>query len=781
MRDKNAIAILDCTLRDGGYINGWSFADSTSREIIASLVESGIELVECGYLSHSRGGAQDSTLFSSIERAEQIIDTLSLPAERKTQFVLMINHSEVDVSEVPQRSENRYISGLRLAFHQADLESALEQALVLKAKGYDVFVQPMVTGKYSDIELLQLVEQVNTIEPYALYLVDSFGSMTSDQLQKLFYLVDDNLNKNIRLGFHSHNNKQLSYANAILFSNAAGGRALIIDSTIFGMGRGAGNLLTEVFADYLNHAFAKNYHITALLQVIDNFLEATYREEYWGYSVAHFLSAAAECHPNYASYLTNKKTLPVSSIHSILNTIEPDYKNSFNKPYIEKLYLNYQSNMGELRVKQPELFKLKRTPLIIGSGASVRKQRKKLDALIASDSLLTIAINHCPQLDQPVDFVFFSNQKRYSENGHGIEHPERLILTSNITPIEKHRDSYRLPYHSLYNELPQPSHNAALLLLALLQQQGFNKVLLAGIDGYLTESHKNYSYQELGRLVDKKEIDSQNNEISAALKVISEQIRIRFVTDSLYSHYVPKRILGVIPARYQSSRFPGKPLAPIDGIPMIQRTYDQVKHCERLDQLIVATDDERIRGYCIENNIPVMMTSPDCATGTDRLAEVAAAEDYDLYVNIQGDEPVIDSRVIDQVVDEYLRHGETYVAYNCYKAISVEEDIARDSIIKVIVNADNELLYMSRLGVPFNKSKEQRTYLKQVCVYGFTLQSLKIFAETEKTLNEKFEDIEILRLVDLGHHVKMIPTEFDSLAVDLPEDVARVEAFLANR
>lgn len=781
MRDTKAIEILDCTLRDGGYINGWSFADTTSREIIASLVEAGIELVECGYLSDSRGGSVDTTLFPSIARAETIINSLELPDSCASRFVLMINHSEVDVSKLPLRNGNDYISGLRLAFHQKDLESALAEAVTLKEKGYDVFVQPMVTGKYSDIELLQLVEKVNQIEPHALYLVDSFGSMTSDQLQKLFYLVDDNLNEGIKLGFHSHNNKQLSYANAILFANSAGSRQLLVDSTIFGMGRGAGNLLTEVFADYLNHAFDKNYQITALLQVIDNFLEATYREEYWGYSVAHFLSAAAECHPNYASYLTNKKTLPVSSIHSILKSIEPEYKNSFNKPYIEKLYLKYQSSMGELEVKEPILFNASCTPLIIGSGASVKKQRKKLDSLIASESLMTIAVNHSPDLEKEVDYVFFSNQKRYSENGHSIEDPNRLILTSNITPLDKHRDSFRLAYHSLYNALPQPSHNAALLLLALLQQQGFKKVQLAGIDGYLTESHKNYSYQELGRLVDKKEIDSQNNEIAEALKVLSEQIRIRFVTDSLYSHYVPKRILGVIPARYQSSRFPGKPLAQIDGVPMIQRTYDQVKHCERLDQLLVATDDARIEAYCKENSIPVLMTSSDCATGTDRLAEVAAQEDYDLYINIQGDEPVIDSRVIDQVVDEYLEFGETYIAYNCYKAISSQEDVIRDSIIKVIVNSDNELLYMSRLGVPFNKSKDVRTYLKQVCVYGFTLQSLKIFSETEKTLNEKFEDIEILRLVDLGYQVKMIPTEYDSLAVDLPEDVARVEAFLSNR
>jgi len=237
-------------------------------------------------------------------------------------------------------------------------------------------------------------------------------------------------------------------------------------------------------------------------------------------------------------------------------------------------------------------------------------------------------------------------------------------------------------------------------------------------------------------------------------------------------------VLCVIPARYKSSRFEGKPLALINGIPMIKRTYNQVVKSTLLDKVIVATDDLKIKDYCDEEKIPVFMTSDKCLTGTDRVAEVANYLDYDFYINVQGDEPVIEHKVIDQLVNEYLKYKDQYIAYNLYKYIYDEKEIQSDTIVKVILNEKDELMYMSRLPIPYSKSGLKSKFKHQVPVYGFTKKALQEFTKFNKTINEQFEDVELLRFVDLGYKLKMTETDANSIAVDVPTDVQKVEIFL---
>lgn len=244
---------------------------------------------------------------------------------------------------------------------------------------------------------------------------------------------------------------------------------------------------------------------------------------------------------------------------------------------------------------------------------------------------------------------------------------------------------------------------------------------------------------------------------------------------------VKNRVLGVIPARYKSSRFEGKPLTLIDGIPMIKRTFLQASKSKLLDDLIVATDDQRIYNFCKSENMNVCMTSSNCLTGTDRLAEVAQQYNADLYVNIQGDEPVIDPKSIEQIIEIYKTYGENYMVYNLYKVIDDEKEINSKTIIKVIVNEEDDVMYMSRLPIPFTNSGLKQTFRQQIPVYGFTKKALEIFSQYPKTINEKFEDIELLRFIDLGYKIKMTETKVDSIAVDVPEDVLKVEKFLKQK
>jgi len=238
-------------------------------------------------------------------------------------------------------------------------------------------------------------------------------------------------------------------------------------------------------------------------------------------------------------------------------------------------------------------------------------------------------------------------------------------------------------------------------------------------------------------------------------------------------------VLGVIPARYKSTRFEGKPLVAINGVPMIKRTYMQAIKSALLTDVIVATEDQRIVDYCQAEKIPVMMTSEQCLTGTDRLVEVGTKKDYDFYINIQGDEPVIDPSVISQLVTEFQKYGDKYIAYNLYKIIDDQDEINSQTIIKVIVNQKDELMYMSRLPIPYSNSDKVSVFKQQIPVYGFTRKALNVFVQKSKTLNEKFEDIELLRFVDMGYPLKMCETFADSIAVDVPSDIQKIERFLA--
>lgn len=239
------------------------------------------------------------------------------------------------------------------------------------------------------------------------------------------------------------------------------------------------------------------------------------------------------------------------------------------------------------------------------------------------------------------------------------------------------------------------------------------------------------------------------------------------------------KIVGVIPARYQSSRFPGKPLAMIDNVPMIVRVARQAEKALGRVNTYIATDDERIADTCRRFGYEAVMTGTHCKTGTDRLAEFAQKVEADIYINIQGDEPVIDPADILKVAEAKKRHFHKVINGMC--ALLPHEAPANPNIPKVVAAGDGRLLYMSRLPVPGIKDEKtgRPGYKKQVCIYAFNKAELALYgAYNSKPDCELYEDIEILRFLDAGIGVLMVETSGHSMAVDTPEDLLLVEAFL---
>tara|TARA_Y100001935_G_scaffold252487_1_gene256517 strand:- start:1143 stop:1874 length:732 start_codon:yes stop_codon:yes gene_type:complete len=236
----------------------------------------------------------------------------------------------------------------------------------------------------------------------------------------------------------------------------------------------------------------------------------------------------------------------------------------------------------------------------------------------------------------------------------------------------------------------------------------------------------------------------------------------------------------IIPARYKSSRFPGKPLTLLKGKSMIRHVYDQCLKAVPEDSIYVATEDKRIADHCEKNNIQFIMTSDQCLTGTDRLCEVSKLIEADYYINIQGDEPLFNPIDIQSLIQELNKQKNLYDVYCGYCSIDSEETFFSLNMPKVIFNKRKELIYMSRAPIPSNKKNEFKKGFRQVCGYAFSKKSLEIFDTKSKTYFESIEDIELLRFLELGVKIKMVEMSKKSIPVDVREDIKKVLFALDN-
>ncbi len=231
------------------------------------------------------------------------------------------------------------------------------------------------------------------------------------------------------------------------------------------------------------------------------------------------------------------------------------------------------------------------------------------------------------------------------------------------------------------------------------------------------------------------------------------------------------KIICIIPARFKSSRFPGKSLADIHGKPMIWWVYQQAMKVSIIDEVYIGTDDKRIRDVCEKLEMNVIMTSDKHRTGTDRVGEVAKKIKADLYVNVQGDEPLIKPKTIEKAISPFTTNKNIEVT-NCMTVIKDMADLIDSSVPKVVVNKDNKAMFLSRLPIPYPKSRKGLKYYKQVCVYVFTPNALERFTQlSDKGPAEEAEDIELLRFIENAIDVHMVEVDQETVGVDTPNDL----------
>jgi 4-hydroxy 2-oxovalerate aldolase len=513
------IRILDCTLRDGGYCNNWIFGKENIQTIVNGLLESNINIIECGYINQKKEYDPDSTQHISFEQIGSYI-----PKDRGGKiFVGMINFGEFVVEDIP-KNDGTSIDGIRVCFKKKDRIAALDYCKQIKDKGYKVFIQGMVSLSFTDEEFIDFIRRTNKIEPYAFYIVDSFGMMKGKDLIRLFYTVEHNLSPSIHIGFHSHNNMQLAYSNCLSLTQVQSNRSIIIDSSIYGMGRGAGNLNTELFTEYLNENHGSDYKLKPLLTIVDDILDGFYKKNNWGYSLPNYISAKNNAHPNYAGFLDDKKTLTVEDMENIFLLMDEDKKVSFDKMYIEELYTKYLATGRVQEEHKDELLeKLKgKKVVLVAPGRSSVDEREK----IISQNAVLISVN----FDYPSsDFVFLSNLRRYKELTE--DSYAKSIVTSNVT---SDRIYMQIKYSDLLNSVETVKDNAGLMAIKFLIGYGVEEIMLAGFDGYSHETKDNYADNHMEFVTGDVLLDAMNEGMEIMLKKYSKKIKISFLTTPKY-------------------------------------------------------------------------------------------------------------------------------------------------------------------------------------------------------------------------------------------------------
>jgi len=530
----NEIKLLDCTLRDGGYLNDWEFGNSNIINIFERLVSAGVDIIETGFLDDRRSFDENRTIFPDTQSVNRIYGKLS---KGSSTIVGMIDYGTCSIDNVMD-AKDCYLDGIRVIFKKQKMHDAIDFCRMIKEKGYKVFAQAVSITSYDDDELAELVGLVNELEPYAFSLVDTYGLLHKGQLRHYFDFVCLHMKNSIGIGYHAHNNFQLAYANCIeLIDDPPKDRMLIVDGTLYGMGKSAGNTPIELLVMHMNGYHGTHYHNSQILEAIEVTMLDMYRKVGWGYSFKFFLAASHDCHPNYVNYLMDIGKLSVKSINEILGSLEGEKKLLYDKEYIKDLYFDYQKqhcadseSVGELMeaLKGADV-------LLMGPGKNIYLQKDRVQSYIKSKKCITISINFIPG-DYDINYVFMSNAKRYVQLCSSLnEQKERskLIATSNITRTLGEFD-YTLSYSALLDEDALMPDNPLIMLLKLLKKAGVSSVGLAGFDGYRETSVSNYVNPNMEYSYSKEEADNINKDTVEGIRKLDLPVSPVFVTESIY-------------------------------------------------------------------------------------------------------------------------------------------------------------------------------------------------------------------------------------------------------
>ncbi len=340
---SNKIRILDCTLRDGGQgledfekneIQTEYFTLEDRMKIAADLSSAELDIVELGCMTKLNEQKERYAIYKDIFELSKC-----MPKKKKKNqmFVGLYIGPDTDLDKIPVYSPE-FVEGIRVILRYSELDKSLHYCSELSKKGYKVFVQPMLTMRYTKDELLKVIEAANEMNAYALYFVDSYGYMEQTDVERIYKLYADKLERNINIGFHAHNNMERAFSNVQYFIEELQGRNKIIDSCIMGMGQGAGNLQTEILVNYMNTKHDSKYNFEKILEVCDCLSKFKKHEmSEWGYSVVRLLPAIHKVAYKYAVAMKNQYGMSLVEINRVLEKIPDGFRHRYTEENLQEI------------------------------------------------------------------------------------------------------------------------------------------------------------------------------------------------------------------------------------------------------------------------------------------------------------------------------------------------------------------------------------------------------------------------------------------------------------
>lgn len=531
------IQLLDCTLRDGGYLNDWNFGKSHLLSIYERLIDAGTDIIEVGFLDERRPFDINKSIMPDTKSVEKIWGTVK---RRPSMVVGMIDYGTCNVDNI-QPCEESFLDGIRVIFKKHLMKEAMEYCRQIKKLGYKVFAQLVSITSYNREELLQVIDLVNDVKPYAVSIVDTYGLLHPTDLMFYYNILNEYVDESIQLGFHAHNNFQLAYANVLQFISQDSRHDLVVDGTLYGMGKSAGNAPLELIAMRLNEQYNLDYNIKPMLEAIEESILEFAKRVSWGYNLYFMLSGMNQCHPSYVGYLRDKENLSLSKIDKILSSMDKDEKKLlYNRLVADEIYDNYLKTYGADAQAYEKLKKElhNKKILLIGPGKNIELQRTIVESYIKKEEPYIIAINYLPE-GYKTDAVFITNPKRYQRLNEGWYSEENkevtTIATSNVECMQGQFDYVvnRLP---LLEKDERIKDNSFLMLLDIMKKIGILKVACAGFDGY-SEQEDNYLYPEMEYQFVKQETTYLNKHISEKVYELRKEMEISFLTYSQYDKH----------------------------------------------------------------------------------------------------------------------------------------------------------------------------------------------------------------------------------------------------
>ncbi len=509
---NNKVQILDCTIRDGGYLNNWSFEKKLVRETYRALSKAGVDYFEIGYTGTEKYFDRNAYGIWRFSDERDIHEACSNIHGAK--IAIMADYGKFDVDTLRPRSES-LVGLFRLAAHKDQMQNALTLLSKVKTRGYETSIQAMGYSGYDDHDRKEFTSMLRESDTDFAYIADSYGSIFPDQIRGMIDPLLP-LTPRIKIGFHPHNNLQMAFANSI---EAVKSGANIIDSSIFGMGRGAGNLPTEIMLLYLHEQIPDKFNVIPVLDCIDRYFISMQKEIGWGYQLIYMLTGVFKCHPSYAQKLINLKEYTMEDIWRALDCVNKSnpvgYSDKLLNDIIDQGIIGNIDRRTEVLSTVPEPAQHQaietspvsyrdrhrgRSFLVLGNGPNLMQYRDRIQDFIDKHDPVLLGANYLSGMFKP-HYHAFSNKRRFTDYVDSVAPESRLMIGQHISE-DMIREYTQREYETIYykdtlnhdfgivNGVIQCNcRSISVLLLGVALVMGADRVFAAGMDGYL-DIHK---------------------------------------------------------------------------------------------------------------------------------------------------------------------------------------------------------------------------------------------------------------------------------------------------